>query len=455
MKYIPRTSSRNQQDTQQNIETLFERAIQSRITPAPRGSLLEFDPYSEIELRRLFKRLARNNPAADFLCFLGAGAYDHYIPSIVDNLSSRSEFMTSYTQYQPELSQGMLQALFEYQTMMAELLQMEVVNTSMYDGASALAEAALMAVRLTKGIKNRILVSSAINPLYKSVLNTYLTRGAGLVLEYLRQKDDGRTDTRVCENLEKNNDVACVILQSPNFFGIIESLHGLADMIHSKGAFFVLSINPLSLGLLKPPGEFNCDIATGETQCLGIPLSFGGPYNGFFATKKSYVRQMPGRLVGETIDAEGKRAYTLTLSTREQHIRRYHATSNICTNQALCALRSAIYLAAMGETGIREVASQSRNKAQYLADKISELTHFRLRYHTPFFNEFLVKTDVPLRKVQKHLESRGVLVFFGWSRSIPLPARTFLVAVTEKRSRQELDYVVEALKEIEYAYAPV
>lgn len=464
MKYIPKSA---REDHAQHIEALFDRAIPSDIARIPRGDSARLSPFSEIELRRHFKKLALKNKAADFLCFVGGGVYDHYIPSIVDSLSSRSEFMTSYTQYQPELSQGTLQALFEYQTMMAELLRMEVVNTSMYEGASALAEAILMAVRLKvdsrselrstagSGRKNQALVASTINPLYKKVLETYLVRGAGLVIEYLPQKEDGTTDTSAIEDIEAQNDVACVAVQNPNFFGVIENLQGKADIIHAKGALFVLSVNPLSCGLLKSPGEFECDIATGEAQPLGIPLGFGGPYTGFFATKKVYLRQIPGRLVGETVDQGGNRAYCLTLSTREQHIRRYNATSNICTNQALISLRAAIYLATMGEEGIHEAALQSASKAHYLAEKIAALPYFRLRYAGPFFNEFLVETDFTVAKVRKHLESRGILVLFGLPRSTPLPPNTFLIAVTEKRSREELDYFIDVLKELKYANTSV
>lgn len=451
MKYIPESKVNDQAE----IEALFDRAIPSSIAKIPRGSSMRFTPFSEIELRRHFKKLAAKNNAADFLCFLGGGAYDHYIPSIVDSLSSRSEFMTSYTQYQPELSQGTLQALFEYQTMMSELLRMEVVNTSMYEGASALAEAVLMAVRLKENKKRRILVSSAINPLYKKVLETYLVRGAGLALEYLPQKEDGRTDMAMVEDLATENDVASVAVQNPNFFGVVEDFQGKADIIHAKGALFVLSVNPISLGIFKSPGELDCDIATGEAQPFGIPLGFGGPYTGFFAVKKMYLRQMPGRLIGETVDQDDKRAYCLTLSTREQHIRRYNATSNICTNQALMSLRAAIYLAAMGERGIREVAVQSTSKAHYLAERINTLEHFRLSFSAQFFNEFLVETDLPVVKVRKHLESRGILVLFGRPRSTPLPPNTFLVAVTEKRSREELDYFITSLKELENANTSV
>lgn len=446
MRYIPESKANEQAE----IEALFGRAIPASIS---KRSDLTFVPFSEIELRRHFKKLAAKNKAADFLCFAGGGAYDHYIPSVVDYLSSRSEFMTSYTQYQPEPSQGMLQAFFEFQTMMSELLGMEVVNTSMYDGASALAEAALMAVRLKQEKKRRILISSTVNPLYKKVLETYLVRGAGLALEYLPQGEDGRTDLEMVRNLHSENDVAAVILQVPNFFGIVEDMRWLAEEVNAKDSVFILSCNPISLGVLKSPGELGADIATGEMQPLGIPLGFGGPYAGFFATKKEYVRQMPGRLVGETVDEDGKRAFCLTLSTREQHIRRYKATSNICTNQALMSLRAAIYLAAMGESGIREVAVQSASKAHYLAEKINALEHFRLRYDAPFLNEFLVETDLPVMKVRKHLESRGILVLFGRPRSTPLPRNAFLVAVTEKRSLEELDYFIASLKELENANA--
>lgn len=446
MRYIP--NSPKDMATQE-IDALF-----SKIIPGftPKTNLLGFEPSSEIELRRHFKGITNANKARDLLCFLGAGAYDHYIPSIVDNLSARSEFITSYTQYQPELSQGMLQALFEFQTMVAELLKMKIVNSSMYDGASALAEAVLMASRIAGGEKRRVLVSGAINPLYKEVLKTYCIEGAGLTVDYMDITKNGATDLSKIKRLGAQNDVACVVMQNPNFFGFIENLNGLANIIHAKQALFVLSVYPLSLGILKTPGELDADIAVGEAQSLGMPLGFGGPYAGFFASKEAHLRQMPGRLVGETTDSEGRRAYTLTISTREQHIRREGATSNICTNQALCALRAAIYLATMGESGIREAAKQCASKAHYLASRITSLKSFRLISQAPFFNEFLVASDIKTKIIQSALRKRGIMALFA-GNSINLPPNTFLVAVTEQRTKEELDYFAETLKEVEDAHA--
>lgn len=442
MKYIPRESEIKKEE----VEKIFEQAVplEKKINP-------NLQPLSEMELRKFFKDMAGQNKT-DNLCFLGGGAYDHYIPSIVWDLATRREFLTSYTQYQPELSQGFLQALFEYQTMMSEILNMEVVNVSMYDGASALAEAALMAVRIKRGRKRRILVSGAINPLYKKVLDTYLVKAAGLTVEYLPVFSNGTTDFPVICNIPEKNDVACVIAQNPNYFGYIEILHGLADEIHKKDALLVVSVYPTSLGILKTPGEYDADIAVGDLQPFGIPLSFGGPHAGFFSTKKAHVRNLPGRIVGETVDADGKRAYALTLNTREQHIRREKATSNICSNQALCVLASSIYLATVGKNGLIEMANQCLSKAQYFASKVSflrvsSLDNFELYSSAPFFNEVLVKTKLSMVSVKRILDERGIEALLSIDNDY-LPQDTFLVSFTEKRTKEEIDYLLKALKDV-------
>lgn len=443
MKYIPEALRIDQE----KIEHIFSQAIPENIK---RGGLLPFPPFSEMELRRKFKTLAAKNRSIDFISFLGGGAYDHYIPCVVDNLSSRTEFLTSYTQYQPEIMQGMLEALFGFQTMLSELLQMEVVNSSMYDAASALAEAILMAVRITG--KRKALLSDGIHPFYKKVVETYVTRGAELEVEYLSLNQDGKTDLTSLNAMPEKNDIACIVIQNPNFFGVIEESQDTAVKTHSVNSLFVMSCYPIALAILKTPGELDADIAVGELQSLGIPLSFGGPYAGFFAAKKRYVRQMPGRLVGETVDADGNKAYCLTLSTREQHIRRYSATSNICTNQALCALRTAIYLTAMGVGGICEVAIQSSSKAHYLANRINTLDHFKLHFPSQFFNEFLVSTDIPLKGVNEALLKKEVIALFDFDFRFGFPDGTFLIAVTEQKTKQDLDHFFETLQEVDHAH---
>ena len=440
MKYIPESS-----EIHKEIDTFFSRSIPSSIPEANCGL---GNPLSEIELRRYFNTLAQANEGACMLSFLGGGAYDHYIPSIIPVLAARSEFLTSYTQYQPELSQGMLQALFEYQNMIAELLCMDVVNASMYDVASALAEAVLMAMRIHGGKKQHVLLSPYIRRADTRVVATYCGAGAGLLMSFLPRKGDGTTMLDVLEKIPVDNNVACVVFQNPNCFGILENLEGISEILAKRTILFILSTYPLALGIIKTPGELGADIVVGDTQSLGIPLGFGGPYAGIFSAKAEFVRQMPGRLVGETVDAEGRRAYTLTLNSREQHIRRGQATSNICTNQALCALMSAIYLTAMGKEGMREVARQCTAKAHYLAKRILGCRLFGLKFSAPFFNEFLVKTNLPTMGIQEVLEKRGILALFR-NPSCNIPKNTFLVAVTEKRTKEELDFLVETLQEIQ------
>jgi glycine dehydrogenase subunit 1 len=335
-------------------------------------------PISEIELTEHMRKLAEENTGTDKLtCFLGAGAYDHYIPSVIKHIISRSEFYTAYTPYQAEISQGTLQTIFEYQTMISSLTGMEVSNASMYDGATSSTEAMIMACESTK--RKSVIISKTVHPEVRRVIKTYLKFRNIEVIEV--EHKGGETDIEKLKDLVSDS-TAGVLIQNPNFFGIIESTAEIEKIVHGKKALLVMSVNPISLGVLKTPGEYGADIAVGEGQCLGNSLSFGGPYLGFMATNTKLMRKMPGRIVGQTVDADGKRAYVLTLQAREQHIRRHKATSNICSNQALNALTAAIYLTIMGKQGIKEVASQCFNKAHYAYDKITALKGYK-----PVFNK--------------------------------------------------------------------
>ena len=362
MPYVPHTEAdiREMLETigVDDLEGLFHEISSDLLNP-----VIEIpEPLSEQELREDVERLGlKNRTTHDLLSYLGGGAYERIRPSLMDHLTSRAEFSTSYTPYQAEVSQGTLQFIFEFQSLMCALTGMEVANASMYDGASALAEAALMSLRVTR--KNRILYSQTIHPRWKQTVLTYLS-GTGADLVEIPSRDGGM-DLEALRSL-LDNDTAAVLIQHPNFFGYLEPLDEFKEILDNSEALWVQTSDPVSLGLLKPPGDFGADIVVGELQSLGLPLSFGGPYAGYFTCKQKYVRQLPGRLVGKTTDLEGKTGYVLTLQTREQHIRRDKATSNICTNQSLCALASTIYLACMGPKGLREVAQQNFDKAHYL-----------------------------------------------------------------------------------------
>ncbi len=399
---------------------------------------------SEIELKNTFFDKAKKN-LNTLICpsYLGAGAYDHFIPSVVEHITGRGEFYTAYTPYQAEASQGMLQAIFEYQTMIAELTGMDAANASLYDGASSAAEAALMALSIQEG-KKKVLVSAAVHPSYREVLKTYLSAQPVELVEIPYDPVEGRTDLKALDRL-LSEEVACCLVQNPNFFGSVEEMAQISEKLHARGILLVSIVYPVSLGLLAPPGEYGADIACGEGQSLGNRLLYGGPYLGFFATRRSFLRKIPGRLVGETRDAEGKRAYVLTLQTREQHIRREKATSNICTNEGLCALTAAVTLATLGKTGIQEVADQCLQKSHYLAARLSRLHGFRLRFRSPFFNEFVVESKKGISLLEKRLLQKGILG--------PLPLKDFypelkdclLFCVTETKTKQMLDDLVRVL----------
>ncbi len=396
------------------------------------------EPLSELEARQLLTGLAQQNAHTEqYVSFLGGGIYDHYVPAIIPHLVSRGEFLTCYTPYQAELSQGTLTWMFEFQTMICELTGMEVANSSMYDGGSALAEAMLMAKNVTG--RKKFLIAKSLNPHYRQCLETYAW-GAGLELADLPFTEDGQLD----HSAIRADDLAGLIVQTPNFFGVIEDLTGLKELI--KDAFLIVSATPIALGIVAPPGAFGADIVVGEGQPLGIAQSFGGPLLGIFATRMSYVRKMPGRMAGRTLDADGRVGYVMALQTREQHIRREKATSNICTNQALMALIATIYLATLGRRGLRRLAELNLQKAHYLAERISKLPGFALRFSGPFFNEFVVQTRKKPTRLLKALHDEGFLGGLDLAPYELLDGNNLLVAVTEKRTRDEMDRFVKVLK---------
>ena len=393
---------------------------------------------SETELIKLMRDKAQQNCHLDeYTCFLGAGAYDHFVPSVIDQLISRQEFYTAYTPYQPEISQGTLQSIFEYQTMICELTGMDVSNASMYDGASALAEAALMACQATR--RSQVLVAKSVHPESKEVVNTYC-RFRGVSVEEIGYSN-GQVDI---EGLEEKltPDTAAVLVQSPNFFGIIESLQEIGDLAHRNKSLFIVSVDPISLALLKSPGELGADIVVGEGQALGNAISFGGPYLGFFAATEKLMRKMPGRIVGQTKDKFGNRGFVLTIQTREQHIRREKATSNICSNQALNALTATIYLTLLGKKGLQEVANLCLQKSHYAYKELLNTGKYSPLFTAPFFKEFAVKSAVPVDELNKQLLAEKVIGGYPLERSYPELAGGWLIAVTEKRTKEEIDSLV-------------
>lgn len=396
---------------------------------------------SEIELLNRFERMAARNTAARRSSFIGGGAYAHYSPTTVDHIISRSEFFTAYTPYQPEISQGTLQVIFEFQTLVCQLTGMEVANASMYDGSTALAEAVLMAERVTR--RSKVIACGAIHPEYLEVVSTYVQH-AGIELQHV--EFDPATG-RVPKNIELDAETAAVVVQSPNFFGCVEDVAAIAEQAHAAGALLIVAITEaISLGLLKSPGACGADIVIAEGQSFGIPLSFGGPYVGLFATREKYARQIPGRLVGEATDKDGKRGFVLTLATREQHIRREKATSNICTNEGLIALAATVYLETMGRRGLQEVAVQCAQKADYAARRIAQLEGFSLPFSASKFNEFVVRAPVSAAGLLSRLASeRNIVGGKALSHYFSDRPNDFLVCVTEINTRAEIDSLVDGL----------
>ncbi len=437
------TNSEN--DRKKMLKTIGIQSFDQLISNIPQeirfnGQLDLPNPLAELEIDQLMQKMASQNTLA--VSFLGGGVYDHYIPAIVDDLSSRPEFYTSYTPYQPEVSQGNLQTMYEFQSMVCELTQMDVTNASTYEGASALAEAVLLAAGHTR--KNKVLLPAALNPHYLHVVQTYV---ANMDIELVTVPAEAFvTDMKKLSALI-DEDTAAVVIQHPNYFGYLEDVHALSNMLADKKALLIAVYDPISLGLLAPPGDFGADIAVAEGQSLGNAQNFGGPFIGLFSTTEKLVRKIPGRLSGVTVDTEGKRGFVLTLQTREQHIRREKATSNICTNSGLMAVRSAIYLATVGKEGIKEIANLALQKAHYLAEQLSAIPGISLaNEQAAFFKEFTV--TLPKAAQQVVSDALNENIFAG----IPLTHMGYnehlLIAVTEKRTREELDLFVSVLKKI-------
>ncbi len=444
MGFVPNT----EEDRQEMLKAIGVSSFEELISDIPPKIRLKDDlklpePLSEYEVLKELREISEKNLDLNHaISFLGGGAYDHFIPSAVFTIISRSEFYTAYTPYQAEVSQGTLQAIYEYQTMICRLTGMDVANASMYDGGSALAEAVLLALGHTG--RNEVIIAGPINPNYLSVVRTYThPKKADIKLT--------RFDSGICDIDDLKSKVtdktACVVVQQPNFFGNIEDVFEIEKLAHNVGALLIVAVDPISLGILIPPGEYGADVVVGEGQPLGIPLSFGGPYLGIFAVKEFLIRKIPGRLSGITIDRDGERGFVLTLQTREQHIRREKATSNICTNQGLMMLAATVYMALMGKHGLREVAKLCLQKSHYLAEQISKINGFKLKYNQPFFKEFVVQTPIPVSEIKRKLQQKKILPgidlskFDGYGDGL-------LIAVTEKRTKKEMDLFIEELKNL-------
>ncbi len=425
-----------------SIEELIDKAVPEEIQY--KGKLPMPDGYPAVEVEKILRKLAEENTASEMKNFAGGGAYQMYVPPVVDEISSRPEFYTAYTPYQPEVSQGTLTAIFEFQSMITALTGMEIANASMYDGASATAESAILSIHQTR--RKKILYSQGLNPLYLEVLRTYLHGfDAELVPVPLER---GMTDPAALANLV-DDQTACFILQNPNFFGVVEDGFKFADLVHEKGALFVVVVaDPMSLGILTPPGDYGADVVVGEAQQFGNYLYFGGPYVGFFAARRQFLRSMPGRIIGMTKDVEGKRGFVMVFQTREQHIRRARATSNICSNQQLCALRSAIYLALVGEKGLTALAKLLYDRAHYLADKLAEIDGVSLMYEAPFFREFAVKLPVEASKVVEALSREGIIPGIDLGRFYSPMRDVLLVASSDLYGKNDMDELVEMIREI-------
>ncbi len=444
MRYLPHT----EEDCRAMLEavglTSMEQLFESVPAELRLGRGLELPPpLSEQELLVHLEEISSGNAHGGTLkVFLGAGAYDHFIPSVVDHLAGRSEFYTAYTPYQPELSQGTLQSIFEFQSLICQLTGMEVANASLYEGATAVAEAALMAWRVKKG--GRVAVSRALHPHYRRVLSTYLAP-LGAELVEVPFDEGGHTEREGWGNA-LGEGVAAAIVQSPNFFGLVEDLKTLGEAARAGGVLFIVAVTEaLSLALLKPPGELGADVVAGEGQSFGLPLSFGGPYLGLFATREKFMRQMPGRLVGETVDSQRRRGFVLALATREQHIRRERATSNICTNEGLCALRATIYLSALGKEGLRKLALLNLQRAAYARELLSDLPGFSVPFLGPIFNEFVLTSPLDPERLFHWLLEQGVVGGYPLSRHYPELKGESLFCITELNGREDIEHMAELL----------
>ncbi len=444
--YIPTTP----EDEQEMLKAAGLNSLEDLFADIPKDMKLNRElnlpkAKSELEVKSYLNSLANKNCSlSELTSFLGAGAYDHYIPSVVDHIISRQEFYTSYTPYQPEISQGTLQYIFEFQSLICKLTGMDVANASLYDGGTAITEAALMAAAYSR--KNELIISKTVRPESRRVLKTYAHIQGLKVIEI--DMKDGVTDLDKLEK-EVSDKTAAVIVQSPNFFGIIEDLKTTGEIAHKgKKTTFIASVDPISLAILKKPGELDVDVVVGEAQGMGMPLSFGGPYLGFIASKKDYMRKLPGRIVGETEDVNGKRSYVLTLTAREQHIRREKATSNICSNQGLNVLAATVYMVTLGKEGLKEVALQSTKKAHYAFDKLTESGKYKPLFDKPFFKEFAVKSDIDPDKIIMDLRNENIVGGYDLGINYPEFKDSILYAVTEKRTKDEIDKLSSVLEGI-------
>ncbi|MEZ6139765.1 MAG: aminomethyl-transferring glycine dehydrogenase subunit GcvPA [Zavarzinella sp.] len=446
MPYVLNTPS----DVEQMLQSIGAASIEELFTQVPAALRLNRDleipkAMSELELTRHLHHLGGKNQAAgDGVCFLGGGSYDHFIPSVVDAVSSRSEFYTAYTPYQAEASQGSLQAFYEYQTLVCQLSGMDVSNASLYEGGSSVAEAVLMALNITER-RGNVVIAGSVHPEYRQTLETYLTP-LQVPLVVLPTSDG----YLLPEDLQKavNDQTAAVIFQQPNFFGHLEDVVELTRIAKQSGAMVIVSFDPISVGVMKRPGDYHADIAVAEGQSLGTPMGFGGPYLGIMACRQEFVRKIPGRLVGETTDRNGKRCWVLTLQTREQHIRRDKATSNICTNQGLFALRAAVFLTALGPKGLKETAEHCLQKAHFAAEQLCSIPGVSMAFNRPFFKEFALRFPKPVDAIRKELQQDGYFAPLSVNRYYPTWDTVGTVAVTEKRTKDEILGLCEALKRV-------
>jgi glycine dehydrogenase subunit 1 len=443
VRYLPLTKD----EKQEMLASLGLNSVEELFQDIPKESMFQGDldlpgPLSEAELLRHFQELAaKNSDATEYVSFLGAGAYDHLIPSVIKHIVGRGEFLTAYTPYQPEITQGVLQSIFEYQTMICELTGMEASNASMYDGASALAEACLMACAATR--RELVILPSTLHPEWQDVVRLYLENQDVAIVTMPYDEQTGIVDLQSLDSLPWA-EAACVVVQQPNFFGLLENVSALKERIQGNGGLFVMAVDPISLSLLKSPGEQGADIVVGDGQSLGQAMGFGGPAFGFFATSGKLIRRMPGRVAGETVDVDGRRAFVLTLQTREQHIRREKATSNICSNQALNALAATIYLSVLGKQGFREVGYHSLQKANYMKQRLLEIPGLSAAFSAPSFREFAIKGAVDWKEVNRRLLDQGFIGGLPLAR-FDLPD-VVLFSVTEARTKEEIDSFVSILR---------
>ena len=441
--YIPHT----EEDVKYMLDTLGMKDLEDLFADVPKdvrmNRELKLDaPKSELEVQRLMNSLAvKNKPTGELTCFLGAGAYDHYIPSVVKHITGRSEFYTAYTPYQAEISQGTLQAIFEFQTMIANLTGMDISNASMYDGSTATAEAASMAADATR--RKQVLISETVHPETREVLATY-AHFNGLQVQTVPAVDGVMDLDQLKSMISK--ETAGLIVQNPNFFGIIEEVEEAEKLIHEVKGLLIMNVDPISLGVLKAPGDLGADIVVGEGHAMGNPMSYGGPYLGFLSATEKLMRKMPGRIAGQTTDVEGNTGYVLTLQTREQHIRREKATSNICSNQALNALAALVYMSVLGKKGIQEVARQSYRKAHHALEKIEAINGYKRAFDKPFFKEFVVETPKAPAEINEVLLKRGILGGYQLGKHYPDLKNGLLFCVTEKRTLDEIDQLVNGLE---------